>query len=100
MSKLGVRKDQQQNQERGLKTAANDMRYDGPRESALGSIGRIGSSSARLDDMRARHQAALADKCSNPTCGNASDRNLKLSECGSCHSTRYCGRECQLAHWG
>lgn len=103
-SKLGVRKDQQQNQERQLKHSPNlaAFLYDGPKDSAIGEIGRIGSSSssaaARLENIKSRLQKSLTDKCSNPDCQNASDAST-LSECAACHQVRYCCRDCQKAHW-
>lgn len=99
-SKLNKRMDHQQNLEKSLKQdpLANLM-YDGPKESVF-KIGHIGTSSstARIDSVVSRLQKALLDKCSNPGCKNTSAEG-SLSECASCHQTRYCGRECQLAHW-
>lgn len=98
-AKLNKRMDHQQNQERSLKQdpLANLM-YDGPKESVF-KIGHIGTSStSRIDNVVSRLQKALMDKCSNPGCKNTSAEG-SLSECASCHQSRYCGRECQLAHW-
>ncbi len=97
-AKLGVRKDHQQNLEKAMKLdpLANLM-YDGPRESVL-TRGHIGSSS-RLENVISRLQKSLLDKCSNPNCTSAASECTNLSECASCHQTRYCGRECQLSHW-
>ena len=103
-SKLGVRKDQQQNQERQLKHTPNlaAFLYDGPKESPIGEIGRIGCSSsstaARLENIKSRLQKTLMDKCGNSECQNASDAST-LSECAACHQIRYCCRDCQKAHW-
>lgn len=104
-AKLGVRKDQQQNQERSLKNGPANLQqflYDGPKESTIGVIGRIGcsssSSQARLENVKSRLQKALMDKCSNPECTN-SQEGATLSECAACRSVRYCSRDCQLAHW-
>lgn len=99
---MGVRKDQQQNQERSLKHGVNlsAYLYDGPKESNVGVLGRLtggNSSNARLEDVRSRLQKAIADKCSNPNCENA--QSTQLSECAACRSVRYCCRECQKAHW-
>jgi hypothetical protein len=101
-SKLGVRKDQQQNMEKQLKCKP-DLHahlYDGPKESAAPSIGRLANSSinARLESVKARLAKALMDKCSFPECQNASDSKT-LSECSACRQARYCSRECQKAHW-
>ena len=97
--KLGVRKDQQQNQERSLKNPILDaMKYDGDRENSF-EIGRIGSSSARIEAIKSRLQKQLVDKCSNPQCNQPSSESRELSECASCRTVRYCGRDCQLAHW-
>ena len=97
MSKLGVRKDHQQNDERSLKSnpLANLM-YDGPKESSFG-IGHIGSSS-RIENIKSRLQKTLTDKCSNPECKTAASDSA-LMECSQCHDARYCGRECQTSHW-
>jgi hypothetical protein len=105
-AKLGVRKDQQQNSERSLKAGPANLQqflYDGPKESTIGVIGRIGcsssaSSQARLENVKTRLQKALMDKCSNPDCTNAQE-GTTLSECSGCRSVRYCSRDCQLAHW-
>lgn len=103
-SKLGVRKDQQQNRERSLKhgTDLNAFLYDGPKESNFGVIsGHLTSSNsnnnARLENVRSRLQRQLADKCSNPECSQAEKGSL--SECSACHQTRYCSKDCQKAHW-
>jgi hypothetical protein len=101
-AKLGVRKDQQQNQERSLKHGVNlsAFLYDGPKESTVGVMGHLtggSSSNSRLEDVRSRLQRAIADKCSNPACENA--QSSQLSECAACRSVRYCCRECQKAHW-
>lgn len=101
-AKLGVRKDQQQNQERSLKHGVNlsAFLYDGPKESSVGVRGHLtggNSSNARLEDVRSRLQKAIADKCSNPHCENA--QSTQLSECAACRSVRYCCRECQKSHW-
>jgi hypothetical protein len=102
-SKLGVRKDQQQNQERSLKGGPNlsAFLYDGPKEAEGLSIGRISSHSvnqSRLESVKTRLQKALMDKCSNPSCENASE-GIQLAECAACHQTRYCSKDCQKAHW-
>jgi hypothetical protein len=104
-SKLGVRKDQQQNQEKQLKNHVNlsAYLYDGPKESSIGVVGHLtgggsSSSSSRLEDVKARLQKALMDKCSNPNCTNAQTSST-LSDCSACRSVRYCCRDCQLAHW-
>jgi hypothetical protein len=34
------------------------------------------------------------DECSNPECGGIGPKR-----CSRCKQVRYCGRECQLAHW-
>jgi hypothetical protein len=75
------------------------MMFDGPKEDVLSAIGRVGSSSARLTDMKSRLQKQLVDKCSNPGCSNAAAPNTKLSVCASCNSVSYCCRDCQVAHW-
>lgn len=109
-SKLGVRKDQQQNQERNLKSSVGPSRFDGPRESVLGVAGRLTSSSqtsAHLETIRSRvapqqqsqRQLAIGDKCSNPACTKSNDSKCQLSDCSGCHQARYCGRECQVSHW-
>ena len=98
MSKLGVRKDQQQNSERSLKAnPLANLLFDGPKESILSPAGRIGTSS-RLEDTKARLQRALLDKCSYSDCPNATQTS-SLSECSSCHQTRYCSKDCQVKHW-
>ncbi len=74
------------------------MKYDGDRESSF-EIGRLGSSSARIEAIKQRMQLKLLDKCSNPSCAQPSSSERELSECASCHTVRYCGRDCQLAHW-
>lgn len=101
-SKLGVRKDQQQNQEKSLKHSPdlNAFLYDGPKESSFGIAGHItggNSNNARLESVRSRLQRQLADKCSNPECSQA--QNGHLSECSACRQTRYCSKDCQKAHW-
>lgn len=101
-SKLGVRKDQQQNSERQLKHGANlsAFLFDGPKEPVMGIAGHLtggSSSNSRLEDVRSRLQKAIADKCSNGACENA--QSTHLSECAACRQTRYCCRDCQLAHW-
>ncbi|KAG2494780.1 hypothetical protein HYH03_007023 [Edaphochlamys debaryana] len=40
--------------------------------------------------------------CGNPACGSygtASEAELSLRQCGGCRTVRYCGSECQKAHW-
>jgi hypothetical protein len=103
ISKLGVRKDHQQNSERQLKSNVPlaNLQYNGPKESVF-SIGHLANS--RIEDRRATATAAakavraIADKCSNPSCTSASD-NSELLECSSCHSVRYCGKLCQTTDW-
>lgn len=103
ISKLGVRKDHQQNSERQLKSNVPlaNLQYNGPKESVF-AIGHLANS--RIDDRRATATAAakaaraIADKCSNPSCSSASD-NSELLECSSCHTVRYCGKLCQTTHW-
>eukprot|EP01036_Dinobryon_divergens_P030408 gene30408-39650_t len=103
ISKLGVRKDHQQNSERQLKSNVPlaNLQYNGPKESVF-SIGHLANS--RIEDRRATATAAakaakaIADKCSNPSCTSASD-NSELLECSSCHTVRYCGKLCQTTHW-
>ncbi|KAL4458300.1 hypothetical protein ABPG75_013165 [Micractinium tetrahymenae] len=34
-----------------------------------------------------------------PTCSGCGKPSLELRACSSCRLARYCGRECQLAHW-
>jgi len=101
-SKLGVRKDQQQNNEKSLKHSPdlNAFLYDGPKESSFGIAGHLtagNSNNARLESVRSRLQKQLADKCSNPECSQA--QNGHLSECSACRQTRYCSKDCQKAHW-
>ncbi|KXZ41404.1 hypothetical protein GPECTOR_488g434 [Gonium pectorale] len=50
--------------------------------------------------------AALATRrlrvCANPRCTNfrrAAEADLQLSQCSGCRAVRYCGAECQRAHW-
>lgn len=95
ISKLGVRKDHQQNNERQLKpnTVIANLQYDGPKESIF-TIGHL--SNSRIEEKSAARKAIM-DKCSFPGCGKASSSDLL--ECSSCHLTRYCGRDCQVAHW-
>ena len=106
ISKLGVRKDHQQNSERQLKSNVPlaNLQYDGPKESVF-SIGHLANS--RIEDRRATATAtaiaakatrAIVDKCSNPSCTSASD-SAELLECASCHTVRYCGKLCQTTHW-
>lgn len=33
------------------------------------------------------------------SCGNCGKTDLKLSLCSRCHFQKYCGKECQKAHW-
>ncbi len=40
--------------------------------------------------------------CGNPRCGNFAgecEGVLKLKQCGGCRAVRYCGKDCQGAHW-
>ncbi len=40
--------------------------------------------------------------CGNPRCGNfsgESEGELPFKQCGGCRAVRYCGAECQRAHW-
>ncbi len=40
--------------------------------------------------------------CGNPVCGNftgESEGVLPLKQCGGCRAVRYCGADCQRAHW-
>ncbi len=51
-----------------------------------------------------RRQGALPRLrvCGNPRCGNFAERSegaLPLKQCGGCRAVRYCGAECQRAHW-
>lgn len=108
LSKLGVRKDQQQNLERSLKSVdTSSLKYDGPKESVSTRIaGHIGYSSSAtpagapiellcdaVDDTKVELTC-----CSNSNCTNNCSTS-KLLDCSSCLSAKYCGRECQLAHW-
>jgi hypothetical protein len=98
MSKLGVRKDHQQNGERGLKKSGmSSLLFDGPKESIFTSIGHVGTTS-RITSMRERVQKSLVNKCSYPDC-KSSCSDGALFDCSACKETRYCGRDCQLNHW-
>ncbi len=51
-----------------------------------------------------RRQGALPRLrvCGNPRCGSFAERSegeLPLKHCGGCRAVRYCGAECQRAHW-
>jgi hypothetical protein len=46
------------------------------------------------EDMWTSGLPFSADECSNPAC-NA----VGLKRCQHCKQARYCGRECQTAHW-
>jgi len=98
ISKLGVRKDHQQNSERQLKSniPLANLQYDGPRESIF-SIGHLANSS-RLESKKEKAVKAILDKCSYPNC-KYTNTSTELQECASCHLVRYCGRDCQVAHW-
>ncbi len=40
--------------------------------------------------------------CGNPRCGNFGGHckgALSLKQCGGCRAVRYCGADCQRAHW-
>ncbi len=40
--------------------------------------------------------------CGNPQCGNFAERSegaLPFKQCGGCRVVRYCGADCQRAHW-
>ncbi len=40
--------------------------------------------------------------CGNPRCGNFAERSegaLPYKQCGGCRAVRYCGKDCQGAHW-
>lgn len=104
IAKLGVRKDHQQNSERQLKSKSVDIKYEGPKESIGGSLGRLANH--RINQEAATKAAARAavaprimDKCSNPECSNPECEISKLAECSVCLSVRYCKKACQLAHW-
>jgi hypothetical protein len=113
ISKLGVRKDQQQNQERSLKGGPNlaAFLYDGPKEASGIAVGRIGNNSvntARLENVKARLQKSLLERCCNPECSEkdkedstseSGSTNNNLLECSGCHQSRYCSKDCQLTHW-
>jgi hypothetical protein len=111
ISKLGVRKDQQQNQERSLKSGPDlaAFLYDGPKEASGIAVGRIGNNSvntARLENVKARLQKSLLERCCNPDCSEkhkeetaSENGNNNLLECSGCHRSRYCSKDCQLNHW-
>ncbi|GLC39090.1 ubiquitin-specific protease [Pleodorina starrii] len=47
--------------------------------------------------------AAAVRLCGNPACGRFEgdhESSAARSKCGRCRAVRYCGAECQLAHWG
>ncbi len=109
MAKLGVRKDHQQNQERSLKMSPMDLsKYEGPKD-PLGLIaGHLGygptsTIASRIANREKLAALAITDKCSFPECvessASAAAAGGTMQECSSCHQARYCGRDCQLAHW-
>ena len=53
-------------------------------------------------EVHARRQAAAAGSSasdSTATCDHCGEANDKLLRCGRCRKARYCGADCQKAHW-
>jgi hypothetical protein len=115
MSKLNVRRDQQQNMERSLKMATGPerIRYDGPKEDVAAKIaGHLGYSSSSSssttssigDSLLSIENNVAIDQvsagCAFDCCPNVGvNEAAKLFDCSSCFSVKYCGRECQLSDW-
>ena len=51
------------------------------------------STFTRLFGYRHRHDDMCGYCCAFPR------HNWSKTRCGKCHAVRYCGRECQVAHW-
>jgi hypothetical protein len=108
LSKLGVRKDQQQNMERSLKKVVDTIKYDGPKEAIEAVIsGHLGyskssSSSSASDSSILCVENGFATGSSRCAFSGCTTEPLaaKLLDCSSCFSVKYCGRDCQLADWG
>lgn len=107
LAKLGVRRDQQQNQERELKVpTAMPPKYTGPKE-RFGDLNNEVNETAsrlRLEDFVSNSQVIEISPsdivtCQFADCPHHNETNRKLFDCSSCHSIKYCCRECQLGDW-
>lgn len=47
-------------------------------------------------------QRICIQNCGNPQCPTRDDprQGIQLKNCGACKGVKYCGQECQRAHWG
>lgn len=119
LAKLGVRRDQQQNQERDLKTSINTIapKYDGPKVRAFTSAGMISDRSSSTSRLLTDNQPASTGDtnslgkstssstiCSNVGCNAIHDSTTpgsqtKLMDCAACMTVKYCSKACQLMDW-
>jgi hypothetical protein len=107
-SKESVRKDQANNQERKLKTAAGaDLTgFAGKDKEKFGAGfgghlmggGATGVSSVltRIKENPQEKLRALRERCSNSSCSKtAGELGVTLKDCSICRTVKYCSRECQ-----
>ena len=99
--KLGVRKDNKNNQANKLNTKlVNDPLAKLLAEAEANKIS-IGQQvqQKRQDALQAKTDLlALTTRCANPNC-HKTQRTTELSICTACREISYCGAECQRADW-